>query len=84
MCASEMMQPSEMMAWRSVAPLILLPGQKTRVGVDRGCGVEETVLRHQIGQIEIRFVKGANRSDVLPVALEDVAADLPLLDRLRE
>ena len=28
MCASEIMQPSEMIACRSVAPLILLPGRK--------------------------------------------------------
>ena len=45
-------------------------------------GVEETIFRHQIGQIQIRLVKSANRSDVFPVSLEDKRAHVSILDRL--
>ena len=57
--------------------------QKTRMRIDRRVGLKETVFRHDIGQVEIRLVKRADRSDVFPVALEDERADVPILDRRR-
>jgi len=42
---SDMMHPSEMMAWRRVAPLILLPG-RTGMTVNRRVGFEKTVSRN--------------------------------------
>src|SRR6266478_5263037 len=46
------------------------PGQKPRMGINRRIGFEDTVSGNQVGEIEIGFVKGANRSDILPVAVE--------------
>ena len=62
----------------------LAPGQKARVSIDRRRRLKKTILRQQIRQVEIRFVKGADRSDVFPVPVENVTAHLPLLDRLRD
>ena len=69
--ASVMMQPSEMIAWRTVAPLILLP-EGIADGYKSGPWLEETEGGSKIGQIEIRVEESANRSDVLPIALENV------------
>ena len=55
--------------------------QKTRMRVDRRLGLEEAVFGHDVGEIEIRFVEGADRSDVFPVALKDKRADMPIFDR---
>src|SRR5438105_2032915 len=60
----------------------LATGQKTRMGVDWSVDVEEAVGGNQIRQFEVRFVKRPNRSNVLPVAFEDVGAHVPVLDRL--
>ena len=49
-------------------------GQETRVRVDRRIGFEETVGGNQVGEVEIGFVKRADRSDVLPVAVKNVGA----------
>src|SRR5207237_8015773 len=58
--------------------------QKPWVRVDRRGGVEETVLRQEIRQIEVGFVKSADRSDVLPISVKNESADISLLDRLRD
>ena len=50
--------------------------------VNRRVWLEETVFRHDIGQVQVRFVKGANRSDVLPISLVDKRADMSILDRV--
>ena len=55
-------------------------GQKPRMGINRRIGFEETVGGNQVGEIEIGFVKGANRSDILPVAIENVGADVARLN----
>src|SRR5205085_11154979 len=55
--------------------------QETRMGIDRGLRFEEAVFRHDVGEVEVRLVKGANRSDVLPVAFEDERANVPIFDR---
>ena len=38
---------------------------------------------HQIGQIQVRFVECPDRSDIFPVSLKDVGADMPVFDRVR-
>src|SRR5436309_15674932 len=48
--------------------------------VNRRLGLEETVFRYDIGQVQIRLVKSANRSDVLPVSLINKRADMPVFD----
>src|SRR5216117_656398 len=54
--------------------------QKTRMRIDRRLGFEKTVFRHDVREIEIRLVKRANRSDVLPVTFKDKRADMPIFD----
>jgi hypothetical protein len=50
------------------------------MGIDRRIGLEETVGGNQVGEIEIGFVEGADRSDVLPVTFENVGADVAIFD----
>src|SRR5207249_10297147 len=54
--------------------------QKAGMGVNRRLGIEETVFRHQIGQIEICFIRGPNRADSFRVGLVDKGADTPIVD----
>ena len=61
----------------------LAAGQKSRMCVNRCFGVEETVFRNEIGQVEVRFIKRADRPDVFPVALEDERVHMSIFDRLR-
>src|SRR6266496_4214090 len=58
--------------------------QKTRMRIDRRLRLKKAVFRHDVSEIQIRLVKGANRSDVLPVALEDERADMSIFDRHRD
>src|SRR5206468_8199089 len=46
-------------------------GQKTRMRINRRLRFEETVCRYEVGEIEIGLIKSADRSDVLPVAVEN-------------
>ena len=50
------------------------------MGINRRIGFEETVGGNQVGEIEIGFVEGANGSDVLPVTIENVGADVARLN----
>ena len=43
--------------------------------------VREVVGWNRIRQGQVRFEKGANRSNVFPVSLEDIGKDLVLLQR---
>src|SRR5262249_12189085 len=58
--------------------------EEARVGVNWRVRLEEAVFRHQTRQVEIRFVKGTNRPDVLPVSLENVGADVSFADCFRD
>jgi len=58
-------------------------GQESRVGVDRSIGFKKAILGQDVGQVEIRFVKCPNRSDVFPVAVKDKRAHVLVLDRVR-
>src|SRR5207302_10288933 len=58
--------------------------EKTRMRVDRSGGVEGTVLRQEVRQIEVGFVKSADCSDVSPVTGKNESADIPPLDRSRD
>ena len=51
--------------------------QVAGVGVNRRLRVEEIELRQLMAEIEIRVEKGADRSDVLPIALVDVGEKSP-------
>src|SRR5437764_8149564 len=55
-------------------------GQKTRMSINRRLRFEKTVSRHKVGKIEISFIKSADRSDVFPVAVENVGADIASSD----
>src|SRR5213594_2944846 len=65
-------------------PVDFAPRQKTRMRIDRRLRLEEAVFRHDMSEIQIRLIKGADRSDVLPVTLEDECADMPIFDRHRD
>src|SRR5205809_3945509 len=62
----------------------LAAGQKSRMRVDWRVWLEEAVLGHDIGEIEIGLIERANCSNVLPVTVEDICADMSILDRLRD
>src|SRR5690606_6645606 len=49
-------------------------------GVDGVVWVEEVELRHDLRALEVGLVVGGDGPDVLPVVVEDVAVDVPLLD----
>ena len=49
--------------------------------VDRSLGLEEAVLGHYIGEIQIRFVESTDCSDVFPITLKNERADMPVFDR---
>ena len=55
-------------------------GQKPRMGINRRFGVEKTVLWDEIGQVEVRFIKRAHRSDVFPVTLENERVDMSIFN----
>src|SRR6266436_2267324 len=52
--------------------------QKEGMGVNRRLGIEETVFRHKIGQIEICLIKSPNRSDIFPISLVDKGAHMSI------
>src|SRR6188472_2260832 len=54
------------------------PRQKAWVRIDGRGSFEKAVLRLEIGQVEVRLVKGADRSDVFPIALKNVGIDVSL------
>src|SRR4029077_7687004 len=58
--------------------------QKTRMRVDRRVRLEKAIFWDEVSEVQICLVKRANRSDVLPVALEDERADMPIFDRRRD
>src|SRR5947207_87518 len=62
----------------------LAPREKPGMSVNRRVGFEKTVGWNQVGEIEIGFVKGANRSDIFPVAVENKGTDAMRLDRSRD
>ena len=49
--------------------------------VDGRLRLEEAVFGHHICEIQIRLIKRADRSDVLPVTLKDKRADMSIFDR---
>src|SRR6202040_1800829 len=49
----------------------LAAGQKPRMGINWRFGVEKTVFRNKISQIEVRFIKRAHCPDVFPVTLKN-------------
>ena len=53
-------------------PIDLRSRQKTRAGENRRAHVEEIEARQLGSEIEVRFEEGADGSDVLPVALENI------------
>src|SRR5205823_395090 len=57
--------------------------QKSRMRINRRLGIKEAVLRDEIGQVEVRFVKRAHRSDVFPVTLENERIHLSIFDSMR-
>src|SRR5207248_6960570 len=62
----------------------LASGEKPGMSVNRRVGFEKTIGWNQVGEIEIGFVKGANRSDIFPVAIENKGTDVMRLDRSRD
>src|SRR5205823_6982763 len=58
--------------------------ERTGMRVSRRVGVQKTVGWSQVGEMEIGFVKGANRSDICPVAVENKGTDAMRLDRSRD
>ena len=60
----------------------LARGQETRVRVDRRGRIEEIEGRQRVGEIEIGLEKGADRPDVLPIALENIGLHAALVDHL--
>ncbi len=52
-------------------------------GVDRISLRKEVELRNGVGKLQIGFKKRFHRPDVLPVALEDVAMQLPASQQAR-
>jgi hypothetical protein len=67
-----------------VGAIHLATRQKAHVRENGGRHVKERERRQRIGEGEVRIEEGTNRSDVLPIALVDVGADLTLFDRLRD
>ena len=57
--------------------------QESSPGVNRIVCVEEIELRHDFGTLQVGLVERADRADVLPVALKDVAIDIAVLDDRR-
>src|SRR5437588_1315600 len=51
--------------------------------VNWGLGIEETVFRHEIGQIQICLIKSSDRSDVLPISLINKRAYMSIFNRVR-
>jgi hypothetical protein len=84
MRARLMMQPSEMTAWSICAPLILEPGRK-RGRLKTGALMSKKLKRGSSeDEIQIRLKKGADGSDVLPVALKNVGENAARGDGLRD
>src|SRR6476646_6329020 len=54
-------------------------GQITRSRIYRVIG-EEIELRHNVGHVEVGIVKGADRSDILPISVKKVRLDLVIPD----
>src|SRR4029453_13489033 len=48
--------------------------------VYRHIGIEEIELRHNVGHVDVGIVKGADRSHVLPIAIEEIRLDLVIPD----
>ena len=57
--------------------------QKARMRINRRFRVEETVFRHKVRKIEIRFIKSADRSDIFPVTFKNERAHMSIFDRVR-
>src|SRR5207248_9843026 len=62
----------------------LAPRKKPGMSVNRRVRFEKTIGWNQVGEIEIGFVEGANRSDIFPVAVENIGPDIARLDRSRD
>src|SRR5205085_11096477 len=65
-------------------PVDFAARQKTRMRIDWRLRLEEAVFRHQVSEVQVRLVKSTNRSDVLPVTLEDKRADVPIFNCHRD
>src|SRR5207253_10041821 len=61
-------------------PIDFASGKKTRMRINGRVGFEKAVGWNEVGEIEIGFIEGANRSDIFPVAIENVGTDVMCLD----